>query len=257
MAAEAPGSTAGQGTGTDGVELVTVRTLILCGGKGTRAYPHTAELPKPLLEVGGRPLLQHVMEIYADQGWRDFVLAAGFRHDLIEQFAELLPDSWRVDVVDTGESANTGERVAKCRHLLGGRFLMTYGDGLGDVDLAKLVSFHAAHRGSGTVTTVPLVSQYGTLDLSADGRVEQFREKPQLRNHWINAGFFVFDDEAFEWWDGADLEQEVLPSLGAAGELFAYRHEGFWKSMDTYKDALELTALCDRRVPPWRAAQPR
>ena len=146
------------------------------------------------------------MEIYADQGWRDFVLAAGFRHDLIEQFAELLPDSWRVDVVDTGESANTGERVAKCRHLLGGRFLMTYGDGLGDVDLAKLVSFHAAHRGSGTVTTVPLVSQYGTLDLSADGRVEQFREKPQLRNHWINAGFFVFDDEAFEWWDGADVQ---------------------------------------------------
>ena len=197
------------------------------------------------------------MEIYADQGWRDFVLAAGFRHDLIEQFAELVPDSWWVDVVDTGEDANTGERVAKCRHLLGDRFMLSYADGLGDIDIAALLAFHTAHSGSATVSTVPLVSQYGTIDLSADGRVERFREKPQLTDHWINAGFFVFDDEAFERWDGVDLEREVLPSLGAAGELYAYRHQGFWKSMDTYKDALELTALCDRGAPPWRISQPR
>ena len=229
-----------------------MRTLVLCGGKGTRAHPHTAELPKPLLEVAGQPILRHVLDIYAAQGHTDFVLAAGFRADLVEAFADSLPSDWKVEVVDSGEDTNTGGRVSACRDRLGPTSFVTYGDGVGDVDLDALLAFHHGHAGAATVTTVPLPSQYGTLDVAADGRVERFREKPVLAEHWINAGFFVLDERAFDRWAGDDLERDVLPALGEAGELYAFRHAGFWKSLDTYKDALELTALCETRgAPPW------
>lgn len=230
-----------------------MRTVILCGGKGTRAYPYTMDLPKPLLDVAGEPILRHVMAIYAEQGFDDFVLAAGFRADLIEEFAATLPHEWSVEVADTGEETNTGGRVAKVRESAGETFFLTYGDGLGNVDLHALAAFHAGHEGAATVTTVPLPSQYGTIECDDEGRVRRFREKPRLDDHWINAGFLVVDQSAFDHWAGDDLEREVLPALGAGGELFAYRHTGFWKSMDTYKDALELTALC-AGTPPWRAA---
>ena len=224
----------------------TMKTVILCGGKGTRAYPHTVDLPKPLLEVAGRPVLRHVMEIYASQGFTDFVLAAGFRTDLIEEFARDVPATWDVEVVDTGEDTNTGGRLRRCAPLVGDVFFATYGDGVGDVDLRAAREFHAAHTGSATLTIVPLPSQYGTIECGRDGRVERFREKPVLPDHWINAGFFVMDAAVFDHSDGEDLEREVLPELGDRGQLFAYRHAGFWKSMDTYKDALELTSLCER-----------
>jgi glucose-1-phosphate cytidylyltransferase len=228
-----------------------VQTLILCGGKGTRAYPHTETLPKPLLEVAGQPVVRHVMDIYAAQGCTRFVLAAGYKHELVAEFADGLPAAWDVDVVDTGEDTNTGGRVARVRDRLDGTFFLTYADGLGDVDLAALEAFHRGHAGSATMTTVPLPSQYGTIEYDDDGKVRRFREKPQLPEHWINAGFFVLDQAAFDHWAGEDLEREVLPALGAAGELFACPHHGFWRSMDTYKDSLELTALCVGESRPW------
>jgi len=241
----------------------SVKTVILCGGRGTRAYPHTVEVPKPLLEVAGRPVVEHVMEIYASQGHTEFVLTAGFKHERIAAFAGNLPRSWDVEVVDTGQDTNTGARIAYCRRLLGETFFATYADGVGDVDLAELLDFHGSRPGSVTVTTVPLPSPYGTVECDTDGRVQGFVEKPRLPGHWINAGFFVIDQSAFQHWRGDDLERTVLPSLGVAGQLYAYRHRGFWKSMDTYKDALELSALCavtdenpDGR-PPWmRSAVP-
>jgi glucose-1-phosphate cytidylyltransferase len=228
-----------------------MKTLILCGGKGTRAYPQTVELPKPLLEVAGRPVLGHLMEIYAAQGFTEFVLAAGYKSELVWKFAQGLPKEWTVDVVDTGEDTNTGGRVAACRDRLGQQFFVTYADGLGNVDLNRLVDFHNAHPGSATVTTVPLPSQYGTFHVGDGGRVEGFQEKPRLADYLINAGFFVMDDRAFAFWAGEDLEREVLPALGEAGELYAYRHDGFWKSMDTYKDAIDLTNLCADGPAPW------
>lgn len=228
-----------------------MRTLILCGGKGTRAYPRTVDMPKPLLEVAGTPILRHVMDIFARQGFSDFVLAAGFKAEMIADFAQTLPDDWTVDVHDTGPDTNTGDRVARCADVLGDRYLLTYGDGLGNVDLADLLAFHDSHRGATTVTTVPLPSQYGTIESDAEGRVERFVEKPHLPDHWINAGFFVMDRSARTWFCGDDLERHVLPALSLANQLYAYRHRGFWQSMDTYKDAVELTALASSGTPPW------
>lgn len=228
-----------------------MKTVILCGGKGTRAYPHTVDVPKPLLYVGGRPVLSHVMETYANQGFREFLLAAGYKLELIENWAVSADASWEVDVVDTGEDTNTGGRIARLADRVGETFFVTYADGLGDVDLRALLEFHRSHSGAATLTTVPLPSQYGTLRIGAGDRIEQFNEKPRLPDHPINAGFFVFDRRAFEFWDGEDLERDVLPALGAAGELYAYRHHGFWKSMDTHKDSRELSALFENGRGPW------
>lgn len=231
--------------------LAMVETVILCGGKGTRAYPHTVDVPKPLLHIDGRPVLQHVMDIYAGQGFESFVLAAGYRCEMIGAFAAGLETSLRVRVLDTGLDTNTGGRVWRCRDAVGETFFVTYADGLGDVDLRALLEFHRSHPGAATLTTVALPSQYGTLELDDRGRVQRFREKPKLPDHRINAGFFAFDRRVFDLWQGEDLEREVLPSLAAAGELYAFDHHGFWKSMDTYKESLDLTDLCRPGPPPW------
>jgi glucose-1-phosphate cytidylyltransferase len=230
-----------------------VQTVILCGGKGTRAYPHTVEVPKPLLEVSERPVLLHLMEVYAAQGFSDFLLAAGYKLPLVQAFAQELPSAWNVEVVDTGLDTNTGGRVRAVADRVGDDFFLTYADGLGNVDLHALRDFHRSHAGAATLTTVPLPSQYGTLDVDGDGRVHGFREKPRLTDHFINAGYFVLDRRAFDLWPdpGEDLERDVLPALGASDELFAFQHLGFWKSMDTYKDAQELASLCEDGPGPW------
>lgn len=226
-----------------------MKTVILCGGRGTRAFPHTIEVPKPLLEIGGRPMLQHVMELYAAQGFADFVLAAGYKVEQIEAFAAGMPPAWKIDVVDTGDDTGTGGRIAGVREHVDGTFFCTYADGLGDVDLHDLRAFHDGHAQAATLTTVPLQSQYGTVELDGDGRVVRFREKPRLPEHRINAGFFVFDERVFDLWFGDDLERQTLPHLARLGELAAYHHEGFWKSADTYKDTQELASLWETGAP--------
>jgi glucose-1-phosphate cytidylyltransferase len=235
----------------DAIALQRMTVVILCGGKGTRAYPHTADTPKPLIEVEDRPILGHVMDIYASQGCRHFVLAVGYKAEMIEAFAEETPSEWDVVVSNAGEEAGTAERILACRHLVNDPFFATYGDGVGDVDLEALAAFHGGHAGCATLTTVPLRSQYGTVDSAPDGRVERFREKPVLDGHWINGGFFVFDRSVFDLWRGRDLEGETLPHLAGMGQLYCFRHQGFWRSLDTYKDALELTALALGEPPPW------
>lgn len=225
--------------------------LILCGGRGTRALPHTSEVPKPLLDVAGEPILRHLMEIFAVQGCRSFVLAGGYLVEALRDFAATTPSEWRVEVADTGEGTGTGARVAACWPLLGDRGFVTYGDGLADIDLTSLMTFHLGHGRAATVTTVPLPSPFGTVEIADDGAVAAFKEKPLLREHWINGGFFVFERTEERFWHGDDLERDVLPSLASAGELYAYRHDGFWRSMDTYKDALELSALAAEGSPPW------
>ena len=233
--------------------MADARTLILCGGKGTRAYPLTVDVPKPLLPIAGRPILAHVMEVYARQGFTDFLLAGGYRVECLHEFGAQTDPDWTVAVRDTGLDTNTGARVFACRDEVGPTFMVTYGDGIGDVDISALFAFHHSHAGAATLTSVPLRSQYGVLDIDDDERITGFREKPILRDHWINAGFFVFDDRVFEMWDGDDLEREVLPALAAQGELYVFRHDGFWKSMDTQKEMAEVTTMIERGHIPWRA----
>jgi glucose-1-phosphate cytidylyltransferase len=212
-------------------------------------------MPKPLMTVGDSPILLHLMGIFGRQGFTEFVLAGGYRADLLEAFARTLPDVWATQVIDTGLDTGTAGRIIGCREHLGTTFLATYGDGLGSIDLKALVDFHRSHRGAVTVTGVPLPSPYGTLEWDQAGMVTRFAEKPRLMDHWINAGFFVMDDRAFDFWEGDDLERDVLPVLAEAQELYVYRHVGFWRSMDTYKDALELTALCREGDGPWATLQ--
>lgn len=233
------------------MDLGELTVVILCGGKGTRAHPHTAEVPKPLLDVAGTPILRHVMDIFAVQGCRRFVLAAGFRADLISAFAAGAPAGWEIVVSDQGDDAGTAERVWACREQVSDPFLVTYGDGVADVRLRDLTAFHAGHPGHATITTVALRSQYGTVESDPSGMVVCFEEKPVLDGHWINGGFFVLDRSVFSRWEGRDLEREVLPALVEAGWVYSYRHRGFWRSLDTYKDALELTELAGAERLPW------
>ena len=231
-----------------------MQVLILCGGRGTRAYPYTDYLPKPMLHINGQPILLHVMRIFAEQGHKEFILSLGYRKEYIIDYFDRKILDWDVQLVDTGEETDTGGRIAKCRHLLGETFFATYTDGLADVPLDRLLSFHRSHDGLATLTSVPLRSQYGTLECDDQGRILGFHEKPVLREHWINAGFFVFDREVFEHWEGENLEQEVFPALLEKNLLYAYRHDGFFKSMDTYKDQQELERIYRSGEVPWRRA---
>jgi glucose-1-phosphate cytidylyltransferase len=230
-----------------------MKVVILCGGKGVRAFPFTQCIPKPMLPVNGSPILVQLIKSFISQGFDDFVLAAGYRKNVLDDYFEGKSFGGRVTILDTGAECDTGERVAACRSLLGERFLVTYGDGLSDVPLARLVDFHRSHGGLATVTAVPLFTQYGVLEANGDGRVTAMREKPILRNHWINIGFMVFERTIFEHWTGTNLERDVLPELARRQTLYLYRHEGFFKSMDSYKDQQEFEELSAARPLPWAA----
>jgi len=206
-----------------------------------------------MLEVAGRPALHHVMSIYAAQGVTSFVLAAGYRRDIIESWAGTLTEGWSVQVLDTGEDADTGERLVHCLDYVGDTFFATYGDGLGNVPVLRTLERHQTTQAGMTVTVVPLPSPYGTLHIDDDARVRDFREKPRLEDHLINAGYFVVERAALDEASsaGPSLERDMLPAMAAQQRLFAYRHDGFWRSMDTHKDVLELDQLAREEGTPW------
>jgi glucose-1-phosphate cytidylyltransferase len=230
-----------------------MKVVILCGGKGTRSYPFTEYFPKVMMPISGTPILIHLMRTYADQGYTNFVLAAGHRKEILLDYFDGRFPEWSVDIVDTGAESDTAERVRRCADYVGERFFATYGDGLGNVDLARLLAFHQGSGGLATVTSVPLRSQYGTVLFGTDGQVHRFHEKPVIQDHWINAGFFVFEKAVFEGWSGKNLETDILPQLAKRGVLYTYQHMGFWKSMDTSKDQQELEAIQKKGIPPWTA----
>lgn len=228
-----------------------MQVVILCGGKGSRIYPFSEYFPKPMMPVNGRPILVHLMHIYARQGFRRFVLAAGHRKEMLLDYFEGRFPEWEITILDTGAETDTADRIRACMEHLGERFFATYGDGLGDVDLKALLRFHSEHGRLATVTAVPLRSQYGTLQFDRAGRVLSFTEKPVIQDQWINAGFFVFEKAGVAEWAGANLESGVLPELAVRGELFTYLHHGFWKSMDTSKDQQEMERIGEDGTPPW------
>ena len=229
--------------------------VILCGGRGTRLQEHTKTIPKPLVEIGGYPILWHVMQIYATQGLRRFVLCTGYLGELIERFVADTdwPEGVDIECVDTGLDTPTGGRIHHVRERVGGEpFCATYADGVADIDLAELVACHERHGALATMTVVRPELQFGITELDGDGRVSGFHEKPRSE-HWINGGFFCFEPGAFDYLTASSvLEREPLEGLAEDRQLHAYRHTGFWECMDTYKDAVQLNDLWEQERPPWK-----
>jgi glucose-1-phosphate cytidylyltransferase len=231
--------------------------VILCGGRGTRLQEHTQEIPKPLVEIGGMPIVWHVIQLYAVQGFRRFLLATGYKGELIERFAaeQEWPEGVSVQCEDTGLQTPTGGRIKLLEEKLveEERFCATYADGVADIDLEALLDFHSLHGATATMTVVRPELQFGVTELDGeDGRVTGFREKPRSE-HWINGGFFCMQRNALGYLErDSVLERKPLERLAAENELRAYRHEGFWECMDTYKDAVLLNDLWTSGEAPWR-----
>ena len=253
-----------------------MKVVILAGGLGTRISEETAVKPKPMVEVGGLPILWHIMEHYAHQGFKEFCIALGYKGEVIKRYFQdyclldgdvtvhmgerrveiksPLERDWIVHLVPTGALTPTGSRVKRLEPWLRGEpFLLTYGDGVSNVDLAALVRFHRSQRRLATVTAVRPPARFGGLVLDGD-RVAQFREKPQIGEGWINGGFMVFEPGVFRYLreDDTVLESDALEQIAADGELAAYRHEDFWQCMDTLRDLRLLEALWESGTPPWK-----
>jgi glucose-1-phosphate cytidylyltransferase len=229
--------------------------VILCGGRGTRLREHTESIPKALVEIGGRPIVWHVISIYAAQGFRSFVLCTGYKGELISDWAAEMewPPGVEVTCEDTGADTPTGGRIKRVAGLVGdGPFCATYADGVADIDLAGLLAEHERSGLLATVTVVRPTLQFGVVEIGGGGRVEGFTEKPRL-DRWINGGFFRFEPGALDYsGEESVLEREPLERLAADRQLGAYRHEGFWDCMDTYKDAVLLNDLWAGGDPPWK-----
>jgi len=257
-----------------------MKVVILAGGLGTRMGDETLVRPKPLVEIGGQPILWHVMNIYAAAGFSEFIIALGYRGEMIKDyfvgfqsrvsdltvdlkagtiaFREKRHPDWKIHLIDTGESTKTGGRLKRLRELIGDEtFLLTYGDGLADIDIGRLVDFHRSHGRIATVTAVRPPARFGALDIDASSRcVLDFNEKPQADAGWINGGFFVFEPGVMSYISGDEtaLEAEPLSHIALAKQLFAYQLEGFWQPMDTLREKLILERLWESGNAPWRRA---
>jgi glucose-1-phosphate cytidylyltransferase len=253
-----------------------MKTVILAGGLGTRLAEETGTRPKPMVEIGGKPILWHIMHIYATHQQKDFLVACGYKSEFIKEYfhnffirnSDYLIDlksgslsivnpngfDWQVGVIDTGLSTMTGGRLLRLKEwLAGSSFMATYGDSLGDVDIASLVRFHRSHGKLATVTAVRPPARFGALGIEGD-EVRIFSEKPQTGEGWINGGFFVFEPEVLEYIkdDETVLERQVLERLATENQLRAYRHTGFWQPMDTIRDKQLLESLWEGGKAPWK-----
>lgn len=254
-----------------------MKTVILCGGLGTRLSEETLVKPKPMVEIGGRPILWHIMKMYERHGLTDFMLALGHKGEMIKDYflhyharqsdltvhlkngrvdySNPTAEDWKVSLIDTGAHTMTGGRLLRLKSHLqsGGTFMLTYGDGVSDVDIMALLAFHRAHGRLATVTAVRPPVRFGELSID-DSRVTQFQEKPQAGEGWINGGFFVFEPKIFDFIadDTTLLEREPLERLAEAGELMAYRHPDYWQCMDTVRDKQALEELWANGQAPWK-----
>jgi glucose-1-phosphate cytidylyltransferase len=254
-----------------------MKTVILCGGLGTRLSEETQLRPKPMVEVGGRPILWHIMKIYERYGMNDFLLALGYKGEYIKDyFLNYHPrmsdltvhlksgqvdysnpnaEDWRVSLIDTGALTMTGGRLLRLKSQLqsGGTFMLTYGDGVADINISALLAFHRSHGRLATVTAVRPTVRFGELTIDGD-KVNKFQEKPQAGEGWINGGFFVFEPEIFDFIEGDTtlLEREPLEQIAQENQLMAYHHPGYWQCMDTIRDKQSLEALWATGNAPWR-----
>jgi glucose-1-phosphate cytidylyltransferase len=254
-----------------------MKVAILAGGVGSRIQEETEIKPKPMVEIGGRPILWHIMKIYAHWGFNEFVIALGYKGDYIKrwmiEYSSLQGDltislkdgkvrilegereDWTVSLVDTGVATMTGGRIKRLAPYVGdGTFMLTWGDGVADIEIPRLLEFHRAHGKLATVTAVRPPSRFGAITFDGGGRVEQFSEKPQLGEGWINGAFFVLEPGVFDYVEGdmTAWEREPLERLAADGQLMAYCHDSFWQCMDTLRDKVLLEQLWSSERPPWR-----
>lgn len=251
-----------------------MKTVLLAGGLGTRLAEETGVRPKPMVEIGGKPILWHIMNIYASYGYDDFLVACGYKGEMIKEYfanffvhnSDFVVDqstgeretignnkiSWKTGVVDTGPESMTGGRILRLKEWIGNEtFMVTYGDGLGNVNIEELVQFHRAHGKLATVTAVHPPSRFGAMALDGE-QVKEFSEKPQAG--WINGGFFVFEPQVFDYLgdDSTILEKAPLEQLAREGQLMAYQHTGFWQPMDTLREKQILEQLWASENPPWK-----
>ncbi len=253
-----------------------MKVLILAGGLGSRLSEETVLKPKPMVEIGGKPILWHIMKIYSHYGFNEFVILCGYKGYMIKEFfahyflhtSDLTIDMatnttihhnnkaepWKVTLVDTGLETMTGGRIKKVRKYVGDEpFMLTYGDGVGDINIPELIDFHKNHGKAITMTAVQPEGRYGSLLLEGQ-QVTAFQEKPKGDGAWINAGFFVCQPDVFDFIPDGDkiiFEREPLEGLASAGELYTYKHEGFWKPMDTQRDKFQLEELIEKGKAPW------
>ncbi len=253
-----------------------MQVVILAGGLGTRLSEETGARPKPMVEIAGRPILHHIMDLYDAHGMREFVIALGYLGHMIKRYfvdwttlsGDLTIDSrqssvdrhhavdreWSLKLIETGALTDTGGRLKRLApHLRRETFMLTYGDGLSDVDLTALLAFHRRHGRLATITGVHPPARFGELEL-ADDRVVRFDEKPQVKQGWINGGFMVLEPAVLDEIEGDTtvLERDVLARLAAEGQLMVFKHPGFWQGMDTLRDVRTLTALAESGAPPWK-----
>jgi glucose-1-phosphate cytidylyltransferase len=254
-----------------------MKVAILAGGLGSRIQEETETRPKPMVEIGGHPILWHIMKIYGHYGFNDFAIALGYKGDYVKrwmiEYSSLQGDltvslrdgkveivkeereDWTVSLVDTGVATMTGGRIKRLAPYVGdGTFFLTWGDGVADLDIPKLLDFHRSHGRYATVTAVRPPARFGALTLRDDGLVSEFSEKPQLGEGWINGAFFVLEPQVFGYIDGemTQWEREPLERLASEGQLMAYRHESFWQCMDTIRDKVLLEQLWSSPNPPWK-----
>jgi len=233
-----------------------MKVVILCGGQGTRLREETEVKPKPMVAIGGMPILWHIMMTYAYYGFKDFVLCLGYKAEVIKKyFSNSNVNGWNVTLADTGETAMTGARIKRIeKYIDTDTFMLTYGDGVTDIDIDQLLTFHKSHGKIGTLSGVFPQSRYGEL-LIEDDRVLSFDEKPARSRNLISGGYFVFSKKMFEYVRDDDecvLEREALHTLAKEDQLKVYRHEGFWQCMDTYRDYTYLQRLCQTGEALWK-----
>ena len=255
-----------------------MKVVILAGGFGTRISEESHLRPKPMIEIGGQPILWHIMKIYSTYGFNEFVICAGYKQHIIkEYFADYFlhtsditfdftnnnemvvhhnsAEPWKVTVVDTGLNTMTGGRVKRIQKYVGDEaFMLTYGDGVSDVDITKLVEFHKSHGKIATMTAVNVTQRFGVLDINEAGVISSFREKKARDNGVINGGFMVLEPKIFDYIDGDStvFEQKPLESVAQAGQLMAFQHDGFWQCMDTQRDKMQLEKLWSEGKAPWK-----
>ena len=255
-----------------------MKVLLLAGGFGTRLSEETDVRPKPMVEIGGKPILWHIMKIYSHYGFNEFVILLGYKGYYIKEYfanyflhqsditidittgkMEVLNNSsepWKVTLLDTGLDTMTGGRIKRAQTFVGDEpFMLTYGDGVADIDIKKLIEFHKSHGKAMTITSAQPEGRFGALNIDKENKVTSFLEKPKGDGGWINAGFFVCEPKVFDYiteGDSTVFEQSPLQNLAKDGEIFTYKHEGFWKPMDTLRDKMQLQQLWESKKAPWK-----